>query len=85
MTTIALKNLAERRQNQKKRIMANPAGYKVCCVCCSISFKEAPYCPLCRAYRFVQDETIVEVVSTFSAKFALPITAAFAPRTKPAE
>jgi hypothetical protein len=85
MTETALAQLVKRRQQQKKRILANPAGFKVCSVCTSIATRDAPWCPLRKAYRFVEDPLIVEVVTTFASKKPFPITAAVAPRIKPPE
>src|SRR5262249_5675971 len=78
------RHFAFRRANAEK-ICAEPAHYKLCSQCLSISFKHSATCPVCRAYRFIDAPTAVEVVAKVTTRFAFPVTAGTVPRIDPRE
>lgn len=50
----------EKRAQQAEKIIANPAGYKVCEGCDSIVASRVATCPSCNGYRFEEDAAVVQ-------------------------
>ncbi len=73
------RHLARRRKNAAA-IINEAEHMKVCTQCLSIAFRRARVCPICKAYRFSEDETMVEVTAGVMAKHAFPLTAGTVPR-----
>jgi RNA polymerase subunit RPABC4/transcription elongation factor Spt4 len=68
------------RQKASLEIRSSPASYKVCRICLSIAWKQAPLCPICHAHGFYESEQAVWVVATLTEKVAFPKTAGTVPR-----
>lgn len=47
------------RAKRARRIVRNPAQYKVCCGCDSIVATRVNFCPNCHAYRFEDNDAYV--------------------------
>ncbi len=76
---IRARHLAQ-RQEGISTIILEAERFKLCTQCLSIAFKRARICPICRAYRFTEDRTMIEITAGIIAKHPFPLTRGTVPR-----